>query len=1276
MAEIDNLAMQQQLQKLFADRIPLLQGATKEMQEQLRIAVQLKAAFDSVSIKDFSEKLGEAQEALDKMADKATGSSDIAAKAMKKMSDSIDGASDGVSDLSKLTAMYGTKSQKSFGMVQKAMMGTVATAKSLLTLGGGIVSSFFNIGKAVAAIPFRIFSNLLSDAASFTGDSGLMQAIEDLRKEFGDLSKGTSKDVLDATKTLSSGLQATGLSVYQVFESPAEQVKYMTELFKGAGAQALQFGSEIGKAGGAIAAFDKGLGLGAENMKGMMNRATAMGTSLQEQLRVTANYSLQMGESFGISQKILSKDIGMMTKDVANFGSMTQKQMVISAIYTKKLGLETKDLLKLIDKFDNFEDAANSAAMLSQAFGANIDAFKMMNEQDPAKRLDELRKSMNAAGKSSDNMSRQELKLLASTSGLSEEAAKLAFSTKNQGLSYDEIQKKANKAENSQMRQTQALEKLAASIERVVRTGGQMQGSFLGQFTAGMERGIKMSGPYLGLMKNLRSGLMQTFWAGNQVGKMFAEDSSLGVGPFLKSAAKVFDPAKVKNFLSGVTTSFQGLFKGDLTVEGFLKNIREKFMNVFGGQDFSEMRNSLKTFAMRVSKGLGEASVFILHTITNSFKKITEFIKDPSAFLAKLKSGGAEGKSFAGKLISQFSEAFKDPNIIKNLLDALKDLISTVSKKLISAISGNAMIKKIAFAYGAAAFGKAAGGAILQNAGSIIKLAGPMMKSLGPVVSGIAKSMGPMISQAASTLAPIAGPVAAVAAIAAIGLAATGISKGIKKYQDKLIKSGLEPTKAKVTAASAGIIDALTFGLLPDGASLEIGKAVGEVSDMVLKSVESVFGKNFAKSLKEFFSTSVDLGAAFGDTITALFSGDVDKFLDASVDLADKWFKFVSKEIVLFIDMIPKMALKIEAFANKLAGTFAQKMSEAFDKIGDKLGPFGAFFKGMAAVMDVMSTFYKLSSIMFKQLGFYWDSINISGKFDSFSKSITGTGDTIKNFFTNDIPNAIKGFLSDVFGVSGKQFDDFIKTITDAIDKVKGIVGDSAIGQAFKSAGNALDSIKGSYKNFKNDVDAASKMIDTQDKMKSAAQAAAEKQVPSAIGGGAVVPGDIEALVAKKRSLEENIKSLNDIAKSDTIAKAGDMLIGLGGAMDKFNEKFATSTFQNTLQATKQIAESVNQLNEAFSDTSANATSMTVKLQKFANNSGLGKSGTYEIKNRAINLKLDLKVVMDAGEVEKAIVLRKESIIFDALEDIPSLNLDNPEYKSGFDRLRTQKGGG
>src|SRR5690606_29013920 len=87
------------------------------------------------------------------------------------------------------------------------------------------------------------------------------------------------------------------------------------------------------------------------------------------------------------------------------------------------------------------------------------------------------------------------------------------------------------------------------------------------------------------------------------------------------------------------------------------------------------------------------------------------------------------------------------------------------------------------------------------------------------------------------------------------------------------------------------------------------------------------------------------------------------------------------------------------------------------------------------------------------------------------------------------------------------------------------------------------------------------------------------------------------------------------------------------------------------VSVTQDVTKSINELNDILGDGSKGAMQIGAKLKRFADSSGLGKQGTYEIKNKGIQLKLDLKVVMEAGEVEKAIVLRKESIIFDALFD-------------------------
>jgi hypothetical protein len=86
--------------------------------------------------------------------------------------------------------------------------------------------------------------------------------------------------------------------------------------------------------------------------------------------------------------------------------------------FVRRLGIDVKALGKLVDKYMNFEDAANSAAQLSQAFGLNVDAFKLMQEQDPAKKLEMLRKGFFATGRTIENMTAQERRLLAQQTGL------------------------------------------------------------------------------------------------------------------------------------------------------------------------------------------------------------------------------------------------------------------------------------------------------------------------------------------------------------------------------------------------------------------------------------------------------------------------------------------------------------------------------------------------------------------------------------------------------------------------------------------------------------------------------------------------------------------------------------------------------------------------------------------------------------------------------------------------------------------------------------------
>ena len=177
------------------------------------------------------------------------------------------------------------------------------------------------------------------------------------------------KDITDtfrAVRAEGSDLSGTGLSISQVFgpgpEGAAAALKFVSEQATGMGASFYGAREEIKQMGGAFVAYTKGLGLSGEQTGALAKAAKATGKSLEAMLQETSNYALQMGDAFGMSGKQIAKDMADMTKDVATFGTLAPKELAQISVYARKLGIDIKDLQGVVNKFDNFEDAAKSAS--------------------------------------------------------------------------------------------------------------------------------------------------------------------------------------------------------------------------------------------------------------------------------------------------------------------------------------------------------------------------------------------------------------------------------------------------------------------------------------------------------------------------------------------------------------------------------------------------------------------------------------------------------------------------------------------------------------------------------------------------------------------------------------------------------------------------------------------------------------------------------------------------------------------------------------------------
>lgn len=1277
MADIDNVKIAEQFNRLFSERRVLAAAVTREMRNQLELSTQIATIVNGVKPEEIADKLAAVSKAMESLGGNSKEAGDQAEKAMNAAAAGSKGALKGFSNVDKQVKVLTTKfpalksaAAGAFDGLIQGLKNIVAVGSTAVGMAGGLAGGIFKIAKSIAAIPLKIFRGLIDLASEFSGDTSFLQALENLRKEFGNFKEDVSKNVIGAFKTAQAGVTGTGLSTFRVLGTFAQQLEYFTEVAKGAGAQMHEFGTEIAQNAGKVIAFDKGLGIGSDHLKAYMDRAKTFGTNLQAQFLNTANYSLQMGEAFGISQKVLAKDISAMMKDVKNFGSLTQKEMSVASVYTRKLGFEVKNLLGLVDKFDTFEDSANAAAQMSQAFGTATDAFKLMQEQDPAKRMDMLRKSMQAAGKTTENMSRQELKLLAQTSGLDEATAKLAFSAKNQGISYDQIQKKASEAENAPLKQAQALEKLAASIERVVMQGQMFKGGFIDQFLHGFQIGIKSSPAFVGAIMSIRTALIQTMHMGVAVGKMFV---------------KTFAGGSIEAIFNGIKEAFQGWdklmaktkdafasFFVDFDIGKLVKNFQNIFIGHFSakGSAGSSMMNGLKGLFDGLAKVGASGIRFFVENLTSGVSKATAFLKaylaGPEAFAKMLQDGSGKLKGGFLGMISPLLDVFKDKTLWMNLFNALTGALSGIWDLVKSWVQGPTFQKII---------GKIAPTMLsMLVVPSVVRgAAGAAFGSLASVLLGGGKDMaGKVLSGAAKegSSNPI-GPgmmtglfgnpyTAAAALVAAAGVAGTGFSKGVQKFQSKLVADASvtgDKAEKQIGASIAGVIQVLSFGKLGDEAAYEMAKNFSKFADEMFKKIDSIFGPDIGKGIKVRLMTQLDFLTHFGDLIRSVFGGDAvgaaksignmlaDVFKIAIQQIQFVFLELPTKLINWLIPAINDLSAYLEKSMNPNSGSGSvwENVKPVLAKIGgDLLPPLWESMKSMFATM-----FVKLPPVI---------------------------GRLVLTF------SAWMGqMLLDVMKDVGKMaWNGVVESLLTLAEKTSGLFG-AKMKEQFDKLRNLLK--------FKSDDTTKSATEQTSDAMKKMqdAQKASPSEAPKAATAVSPVSpnGDQSDKMMKAQQTLDGLKSMQELQKIDiqktidsTSAKLesinmeklntglldrvsvlSDTMTKLADNLDKSSSN-VSARLAPTLKATQDIIASVRELDNILASGDATRISVTKNLSKFANNSGLGGNDKYTIQNKGIQINLDLKVVMNAEELEESLVLRNKSIIKDSIKQSLSLTDD------------------
>jgi len=648
---VGNLDLQRQLNSLITERNKILaqHNSTIEAHNNLIAEMSLKLSNMQLATAGAARSNAEMNSALEE-----------SSRLARATSEDID-------DLNKKLKETDKKSFNVTGILKKmggALLSVGKVAGSIIGVLIDAGAAIFNIAKAVIAWPFALLGALIEQANSLpSGPNPIKVALEDIRKAFGDLNANEGKAVagsLGEIRRELSDFAGTGLRVARIYgygsEGIAAAMKDFQAIAEALGPSLNRLQQDVRGNIPELLALTKGFTTSAEATAAMLKHAKSLGKDgTQEIIRMTG-MAQRMGKQYGINAKIIGKAVGEMSKDVSNFGSLSSKQLMSSAVYASKLGIEIKELADVMNKFLNFEDAAKGAAEMAQAFGMNVDVMELMKGGPEA--IDEMRKAFFASGRSIENMSNAERKLLEMQTGLTGASLEAALAAENQGLSYDQIASSAEDAESVQEQQIKVMRELGKSIERVFGSGGDTFKDFTESITKGFNDGLNRAGPFLQVLQFIRTDLRKANWFGRELGKTFGTLFP-GFVKFSNGLAAVFNPVNFKQLFHDFSGNFRQ-FMNDLSdpkknaVKVFLENIKKTFSSFFsrsgpGGEKIFDGFKTMVSTVWRIFKEL----------VTVGAEELTALIKDflKGDFIKSLTSGVDSASSEVGKALGGLWDA-------------------------------------------------------------------------------------------------------------------------------------------------------------------------------------------------------------------------------------------------------------------------------------------------------------------------------------------------------------------------------------------------------------------------------------------------------------------------------------------------------------------------------------------------------------------------------------------------------------------------------------------
>jgi phage-related protein len=347
-----------------------------------------------------------------------------------------------------------------------------------------------------------------------------------------------------------------------------------------------------------------------------------------DQTKAFSKELFQFSRANNISMKAINDGLATMMPRLAAFGKEGPRIFKEMTLASKNLGIEMGKLLDITEGFTTFEGAAEAAGNLNAVLGGNyLDTMELLRaaNEDPIQAMNMLRETMDASGKSFNQLDNQTKRLMADIMKMDVDTASKFFSqTTEQSAAAAKQQEDFNDAVAKFTSIGDKLKSLMTALAPTIKVVAQALG-YLVDILAWIAEStiVQFFLQIMGVLAVVTAGIFivvgafMTF-AGQLMLLWKAGSFVLTFFRSLKSESDTLGEA-VKNMLSKVT---DGIKDATENIGDSIKNVVEKSVDAV-----KSVAGSIGSVIQKIASAVGRGFQTLMRGIAAGFRLFAEGIK-------------------------------------------------------------------------------------------------------------------------------------------------------------------------------------------------------------------------------------------------------------------------------------------------------------------------------------------------------------------------------------------------------------------------------------------------------------------------------------------------------------------------------------------------------------------------------------------------------------------------------------------------------------------------